>query len=112
MKKLKENVSRIKSFLADLESKLKQAQKRERILLQKQRRIRQAEFLKERFPEHKEQLLRAALDSLEDDTEKIAYENLLLEEDPLERRFKELEDKDDLVDGELENLKRKLDDER
>ena len=111
LEKLKENVQTIKKLVLDLERKLKEAQARERILLQKQRRLKQANFLKEKFPERKQELLRAALDSLEDDTDKLAYETLLLEEDPLEKRFRELEDRDELVDDELAELKRHLDDE-
>lgn len=107
--KLKANVQRIKRYVVDLERKLREAQTRERLLLQKQRRIKQAEFLKERFPEHKQQLLRAALEDLGDDTDRIAHRTLLLEEDPLERRFKELENREELVDDELAELKRDLD---
>mgnify|MGYP001555419098 CR=1 FL=1 len=109
LEKLRENVQTIKKFVIDLERKLKEAQTRERMLLQKQRRLKQANFLKERFPERKQELLRAALDSLEDDTDKLAYETLLLEEDPLEKRFRELEDREELVDDELAELKRDLD---
>jgi len=109
--KLKHSVQTIKQVVVDLERRLREAQTRERVLLQKQRRLKQAEFLKERFPEHKHEILRAALEDLSDETERLTYDTLLLEQDPLEKRFRELEDRDDLVDDELADLKKDLADE-
>ena len=105
--KLAATVESVKRVVVDLERAYKEAQTRERVLLARRRRLRQAEYLRQRFPERARELLKAALEELEDDVDKDAF-TASLSEDPLERRFRELEARDDLVDDELTRLKDEL----
>jgi len=90
--RLRAELERLKTFFFELEARLREAQTRERLLLRKKRRLKRAELLQERFPQHKREILRQALEGLETEVDHQECVIRLEEEDPLERKFRLLEE--------------------
>ena len=103
--KLVANGTKLKKAISMLQVRLKEVTAREKAIFAKLRRIKRAEFLKTKFPMHKELALKMALEELDYDTERRLYSSFLLDEDSLDRKFRELESNNVLVDDELKLLK-------
>ena len=106
--KLAANCRKLDKAVRLLQERLKEATAREKAVLARIRRIKRAEFLKDRFPMHKELAIKMALEELDYDTERRLHASFLLEEDSLDRTFEELASDDMLVTRELKQLKKKL----
>lgn len=103
--KLVANSLKLKKCIGLLQVRLKEVTAREKAMFAKLRRIKRAEFLKTKFPMHKEMALKMALEEMDYDTERRLYASFLLEEDSLDRKFRELESNNVLLDDELKLLK-------
>jgi len=105
--KLVNSCNSLKKTIHLLQQKLKEAMAREKMLRARLRRVKRVEFLKNKFPEHKEAAMKMALEELDYDTERRLYSSFILEEDSLERKFRELEADSTLVENEFKKLKKK-----
>jgi phage shock protein A len=105
-KKLVSNLAKLEKGISLLQVRLKEVTAREKAMFAKMRRIKRAEFLQTKFPQHKELALKMALEELDYDTERRLHASFLLEEDALDRKFRELEANNVAVDDELKLLKK------